>query len=329
VFLKDETRNPTGSLKDRALALAVTKAVQLDHDCSIVVSAGSTGISNAAFAAQAGLKSIVVVGESVPEERLQPLWMLGAEVISVEGEIDDVLAHSEEVAKEHGLYLSSTCRTSNPYQAEAAKTIAYEIVEQLGTSPDWVVVPVGGGGTIAAIARGFSDLLNLERIRSLPRLLGVVSRSHNTLEEAFLRMTEDSEQPFAFVPQEVPGGDDTVLVKIAHLYPPDGIEALRSVRQTDGMFVSVDDTDALDAQRAFGAAEGIYLEPSSATVLAGFNRARREHAIGPNELVVLVLSGSGFRETFATIGRSSTRRHRTSIEELADELVRAAGRDGR
>jgi threonine synthase len=136
VFLKDETRNPTGSLKDRPLALAVTKAVQLEHNCSIVVSAGSTGISDAAFAARAGLKSIVVVGGSVPDERLQPLFTLGAEVITVEGEIDEVLARSEEVAQDHRLYLSSTCRTSNPYQAEAAETIAYEIVEQLGTFPD-------------------------------------------------------------------------------------------------------------------------------------------------------------------------------------------------
>jgi threonine synthase len=140
-------------------------------------------------------------------------------------------------------------------------------------------------------------------------------------------MTEETEEPFAFVPHAVAGGDDTVLVKIAHLYPP--VEALRSVRQTDGMFVSVDDDEALDAQRAFGAAEGIYLEPSSATLVAGLERALQDHTIGPNDSVVLVLSGSGFRETFATIGHRSTRRRRTSIEGLAEELLRTAGRDDR
>jgi threonine synthase len=132
VFLKDETRNPTGSHKDRPLSVAVNYARSLGAPASFVVSTGSTGISNAAFAARAGLRSIVIMPSGTPDERVYPMFALGSEIVQVEGAIDDVIDDVIRLCRASGLYLSSTSRSSNPYQAEGCKTIAYELHEQLG-----------------------------------------------------------------------------------------------------------------------------------------------------------------------------------------------------
>ncbi|MCE2441544.1 MAG: pyridoxal-phosphate dependent enzyme [Candidatus Latescibacteria bacterium] len=177
VYLKDETRNPTGSHKDRSLSVAITHAKAVGADVSVIVSTGSAGISNAALAARAGMRSAVVMTEGTPPERLYPMF-------EVKAQIDPIVEGVISVCRERGLYLSTTSRNSNPYQCEGNKTIAYEIVEELGGAPDWVVVPVGGGGTISGIWRGFRDCHALGLIDSLPRMIGVVPRDYNALEVA-------------------------------------------------------------------------------------------------------------------------------------------------
>jgi threonine synthase len=328
VYLKDETRNPTGSQKDRPLALAITHAREIGKNASIVVSSGSTGISNAALAARAGMRSIVVVAAGAPEERIYPVFALGATLLEADGQVDEVIERVEEAARDHGFYVSSTCRTSNPYQAEATKTIAYEIIEDLGRSPDWVVVPVGGGGTVAGIWRGFRDLQELGRISSPPRLLGVVASDYNALEVGYGLGTETADEPFSFI---APGHrpPPTILVKIAHVYPPDGAEALQAVRASGGSFVSVTDEDALDAQFELGRREGLYVEPSSAAVLTAIQRTVERGDVGGDETVVVILSGAGFRETFVSLERRPLEKQPVALDELPETLAEALGSPAR
>jgi threonine synthase len=324
VYLKDEARNPTGSHKDRPLALAVTHARELGKDASIVVSSGSTGISNAAFAARAGIAGVIVVAAGAPPERIYPVYALGATLLAADGQVDEVIERVEEASGERGFYVSSTCRTSNPYQAEATKTIAYEVVDQLGRAPDWIVIPVGGGGTIAGVWRGFLDLRELGRISLLPRLLGVVASDYNALEVGYRLGAEASDDPWSFIPPNH-HPPPTILVKIAHVYPPDGVEALQAVRASGGAVVSVSDEEALSAQLELGRREGLYVEPSSSAVLPAVERALEQGDIDADDTVVVMLSGSGFRETFVSIDRRPLEARTVSLAELPDALAEVVG----
>lgn len=321
IYLKDETRNPTGSHKDRPLAVAVNHALSLGATTSFVVSAGSTGISNAALAARAGLRSVAIMSSGAPAARVYPLFALGSQLLEVDGDIDALIAQVIDICHTHGLYLSSTSRDSNPYQGEGAKTIAYEIFEQLGRVPDWMVVPVGGGGTLAAIWRGFLDLQALGRIDTLPKMVGVQPRDYNALEVAMQRGLETWDEVRALDYSAAP---PSVQVKLAHGHPPDGMEALDAVRASGGLFLSVTDEEALDAQLRFSRGEGLYIEPSTGVVPAALERLLAEGQTRPDETVVALICGGGFRETFLTLERRPLQSRLIQADELAQVLVELA-----
>jgi threonine synthase len=317
VYLKDETRNPTGSHKDRPLSLAVNHARSIGARTSFVVSAGSTGISNAALAARAGLQSVVIMSAGTPPKRVYSMFALGSTVLEVQGDIDALIDEVIRICHTQGLYLSSTSRGSNPYQAEANKTIAYEIVEELGDAPEWMVIPVGGGGTLAGVLRGFEDLQVLGKITRMPRLVGVLPQEYNALEVALARGLETWDEVLALPYHDLP---PTILVKLAHGYPPDGMEALTAVRQTNGFFFSVTDEEALAAQQRCGHKEGLYVEPSTGACLAGLERLLASGHVAPTATVVALVSGSGFRENFVTMARRPLQKQTIAPANLATTL---------
>ena len=321
VYYKIETTNPTGSHKDRQISVAISQARHLGKTASVLVSSGSTGLSNAAYAARAGILSLVCMTPGVPPERIYPLFVFGSRVLQVEAGVDDLIGYLTGLAERLGIYHSTTARVSNPYQAEGAKTIAYEIVENLGRSPDWVVVPVGGGGTIAAIGRGFHELAGVGVIDDVPRLVGAVSRRFNVLETAFSRgLTTQSDL------EQIPdrGPVTPVQAKLAHAFPPDGADALAAVRATDGQFVSVSDDEALDAQAALGAEEGIYVEPSTGTAVAAHRKLMTDGDVGSKDAVVTVLCGSGFRETKLAMEYRPMKPEQVDLERLTRLLEAVA-----
>ena len=318
VFLKDETRNPTGSHKDRSLSVAINHARRVDKRTSFVVSTGSTGISNAALAARAGIHSVVIMTEGTPADRVYPMYALGSKVVEVRGEIDAIIDQVIALCRTHNLYLSSTSRASNPYQAEGNKTIAYEIVEQLGHAPDWVVVPVGGGGTLAGILRGFQDLQALDRLDTIPRLAGVVPHDYNALEVAFNRGLTGQDE-FESLPFD--DSAPTILVKLAHSHPPDGLEALAAVRTSGGHFLSVTDQEALAAQAKCGRNEGLYVEPSTGACLAGLEKLLASGRVARDESVVAIISGSGFRENFVTMQYLPLQKQTITVDHLTEVLL--------
>lgn len=318
VYLKDECRNPTGSHKDRALAVAITHAKTLAASVSYVVSTGSTGLSNAALASRAGLRSVVIMTKGTPVDRIYPMFALGSEIVEVAGEIDTLVDEVIKICREKRLYLSSTSRRSNPYQSEGNKTIAFEIVEKLKQAPDWMVVTVGGGGTIAGVWRGFKDLYRLKKIASLPRLVGVVPRAYNALQVAFDRniSTWNSvlELPYHNL---VP----SILVKLAHAYPPDGLEAIHAVRESGGFFASVTDEEALRAIARIGREEGLYVEASTSASVPVIDQMIASDKLKKDQSLVVLVCGSGFRETSATLAGLPLKKRTVTIAELAESLT--------
>ena len=293
LFWKNEARNPTGSQKDRALSLAVSKAKEFKVPRVIIASTGSAGLACAAYCARAGIPCLVLVPQVTPAERLLPMQALGARIVEMEGTFVQIEQFLHTLELLPTWYDATTKRAANPFQAEAPKTIAYEIVGQLGQAPDWVIVPVGGGATLFGIWRGFLDLQHLGCIARVPRLVAVQPARFNTLEVALQQglRTQADLQTIA-MDERV----ETIARNLKHGVPPDGADALRAVGESGGTALSVTDADALDWQRRLGTEEGIFCEPSSAVAGAAAAALVRDGIVRSTETVVAVITGSGLRE---------------------------------
>lgn len=292
VWLKDEGRNPTGSMKDRALSVAVSAAVAAGKRKVIIASTGSAGMAASAYAARAGIRCLVLVPRPTTRERLIVMAALGAEVLEVSGTFEDLMAIIAE-ARRNGWEELTTYRRANPYQAEGPKTIAYEIYQRMGGAPDAVVVPVGGGGTLAAIWRGFKDLAEMGLVGRLPRMIGVQNVHFNALQIALERgLTRDAEIQALGLDAQIP----VITHNLKHAFPPDSEIALEALRESGGSVVTATDDEAVAAQVALARTDGMFAEPSSAITLAALQKLAAAGQVGPHERVVAIISGSGLRE---------------------------------
>ena len=290
---KNEAVNPSGSQKDRAMSVALTRARALGIGTVFVASAGSTALAAAAYSARAGVGCVVLVGEDASERRLLPIAAYGARIFRVRGSVDDALDLLDRAVRTIGLHDVSTRRAGNPAQAEGPKTIAYEILEGLGRVPDWIVVPAGGGGTLAAIHRGFVELRTMGRADRLPRLASYQPTGYDTFPPALERgwVTDADLRMNAFVERP-----STVQVKIAHTYAPDGAAALAAIRDSDGTALGITDAEAIAGVGELAAADGLFAEPSSGGVVPAVRRLAAGGLVRHDEVVVGLVGGNGFRE---------------------------------
>jgi threonine synthase len=302
-FWKWEGANPTGAQKDRGLAVAIAKGRAFEFAAAIIASTGSAGLSSAAYAARAGMKHACLVSRDAPLPRVMPMVALGSAVFEVAGTIEDILELLAAACDTLGAYETTTYRKANPYQSEGAKTLGYEIFLQHGSVPDWIVTPVGGGGTLGSIWRAFADLRALGLIDRTPRLAGVQPAHYNALQIA----EENGLSTDAELRQlEWPAAPPTVLVKLQHTYPYDGEEALAAIRESGGAVCVATDEEAFAAQRRIGASDGLYAEPSSTVTLTAIEELVAAGRIEPGQSVVGVLTGSGHRETHVLVERADT-----------------------
>jgi threonine synthase len=293
LLLKDETRNPTGSFKDRMLAVGVSRAVELGKDTVAVQSSGNVGAAAAAYAARAGLRAVVFVPRNAPEEKILQAQMYGARVFRIDhtspAAIFDLLLWA---CREFQWYLVATAAIYNPFTLEGAKTIAYEIAEQTALElPDWVIVPVGGGGAIGSLWRGFLDLRELGLVDRLPRMVGVQAAGCAPFVEAIRHgrtAKESLEQRWPKI--------DTIAGAIADDAVFDAHVALPAVRESDGTAVAVPDSATLEMLAAVAAAEGIFVEPAGATSLAAVRALVAEGRIRREERVLCLLTGNGLKD---------------------------------
>ena len=294
VFFKNETVNPTGSHKDRALSIGLTKAVEFGFDTCMLYSDGSAALSSAAYAARAGIRNFTLTPAGAPDSRLLPLMIYGSTILEYQGSASDALTWVHDACRSLGIYETTTYRRANPYESEGTKTISYEIFEDLDCVPDYVIVPVGGGGTLAGIWRGFCDLKERGLTQCLPRMIGVLPEGYRLLELGLERGAATIDDLRELADFEVPA---TGQAKLAMALPPDGIGAIAAVRQSGGHFVHVSDEEALLGQRILGAEEGIYAEISAAVSQVALNNLIRDGVLAEAATVVALVCGSGFRET--------------------------------
>jgi threonine synthase len=268
------------------------------------------------------MKHACLVSRDAPLPRVMPMVALGSAVFEVAGTIEDTLELLAAACDTLGAYETTTYRRANPYQSEGAKTLGYEIFLQYGSVPDWIVVPVGGGGTLGSIWRAFADLQDLGLIDRMPRLAGVQPADYNALQIAEENGLSTDAELRAL---EWPVAPPTVLVKLQHTYPYDGEEALAAIRESEGAVCIATDEEAFAAQRRIGASDGIYAEPSSTVTLTAIEALVAAGRIEPGQSVVGTLTGSGHRETHVLVERADVPLEVITVADGEQRLARFLG----
>lgn len=292
LLVKDESRQPTGSLKDRASALAVMKAREAGAKIVTTASTGNAAAALAGMCAASGMECVIFVPKSAPKAKVAQLLAYGAQVYLVDGSYDQAFELCLQAAEKYGWYNRNT--GFNPYMAEGKKTAAYEICEQLNWQvPDQVFVSVGDGCIISGMYKGFADLLELGWISRLPRLMGVQSEGSDYMCRAF----EQQADIVTFPPIKA----DTVADSISAGLPRDRIKAARGVQKTGGSWLRVTDNSILAAIPQLAGSTGIFAEPAAAAPLAGLQAAKAAGLTSESDTVVLLVTGNGLKDADATI----------------------------
>lgn len=290
LYIKVEGTNPSGSFKDRCASVALTKAVEQGVSAVAIASAGNAAASASAYAARAGIDCWVFVPVETPRERVVQVLLSGGRVLAVEGSVNDCSDLVDRGAERFGWCPVTTAASKNLYQAEATRTLAFELWQQLGrTIPDWIVAPVGGGGLLSGIAKGWRELKEMGLTDRIPRLLAVQAQGCAPLVRAFQAGVDpDAIQPW--------GKPTSRVASIADPFPMDGSRLLRAMRAHGGYACAVTDEQALAAESSFALEEGLFVEPASATTLAAAKLLLMERRLGPEELIVLIATGVGFKD---------------------------------
>jgi len=285
LLLKDDGRNPSASLKDRASAVGAVKAVEARKRVIACASTGNAASSLAGMAASLGLRAIIFVPERAPEPKLAQLLVFGATVLRVRGSYEQAWDLCQRACERWGWY-NRNCAV-NPYLVEGKKTVSLEIGEQLEWRvPAWVAVSVGDGCTIAGVWKGFAELRRLGLTRRTPKLLGVQAEGAAPVTAAF-------RSGAALVPVEPHTMADSIAVGV----PRNWKKAVDAVRASGGTMVNVTDDEIREAMRATGALAGVFAEPAAAAAVAGLARAARERLIPRRAPVLAVITGNGLKDT--------------------------------
>jgi threonine synthase len=293
LLAKDESRNPTGTFKDRCMALAATVARAEGAPGIVCASTGNAGASAAAYGARAGLDVVILVPVGTPPAKLAQAAICGARVVAVRGTYSDAWALAAALSAAAG-WLNATTTFTCPYVVEGTRTVAYELWEAIGV-PDWVAVPIGAGPLLAGVAAGFADLRALGLADRAPRLLALQPAGCAPIVRAF-----DEGRPTR--PWEAPATVASGLADPLSGYPEEGDVTVAAIAASGGAAVAVEEAEILAAVRTLARREGLFQEPSGAIALAGVAEARRRGLIDGDEVVVACLTGTGLKDPHAAAG---------------------------
>ena len=287
--LKDDGRNPTGSFKDRASSVGVLRAMQVGDTAVACASTGNAASSLAGFAAIAGIPATIFVPQRAPRPKIAQLLVFGADVRRVRGTYAQAYDLCTRECAAHGWY-NRNCAV-NPCLVEGKKTCGLEIAEQCADQlPDWVVVSVGDGCTVAGIAKGLMEMHAIGMIDRVPRILGVQATHVDPIAVAF---------ETGSLPDDASG--PTIADSIDVPVPRNWRKAVMRMRACDGAFVRVDDAAIVDAMRATGAHAGVFAEPAAAAAVAGVREARAAQLISSRDDVLVVITGNGLKDVDGAI----------------------------
>ena len=289
LYIKDDGINPTASLKDRASAMAVTKAVEAGYRTIACSSTGNAASSLAGNAAKAGLNTYIFVPDRAPKGKIAQLMMFGANLTAVRGSYEETFDLSKKAIDKYGWYNRNAA--INPYLSEGKKTVAHEIIEQLGfKAPDYVAVSVGDGCTIAGVYKGLYDMYMAGLTDRIPRLISVQAAGCCPINRAVM-----TGEPWT--PQE----ENTYADSIAVGVPRNADKAIRAIIDSDGICVNVTDDEIREAQRYLAKNAGVFGEPAGVTATAGLMKLSREGRLGKDATIVSIVTGNGLKDIESAI----------------------------
>ncbi|MDD8040034.1 MAG: threonine synthase [Thermotogota bacterium] len=310
LWIKDETRNPTGSFKDRGSLLCLWMAEEMGESVLATVSTGNMGHSTAAYAARSGKRAIVFVPEFAPMEKIMPMAFYGGRVYRVQ-------APSYAEMKDRALKTASQCGirlvTGNgPIRCEGYKFLSFELYEQFqGQIPDYIALPVSACGHVRGIFKGFRELMEAGFISRLPKMVVVQAAQNAPIVQAI--QSESGEiLPFPVRP--------TVAEAITSTNPPGGSEIVEKTKTYHWLAETATEAEIIDAHRKL-ARGGFFVEPSSATVLPALRKLSANGQIPRDARVVIVLTGSGMKD-LSLLSQSARDIHTIGLEELEKVLTK-------
>jgi len=292
LYVKDETRNPTASFKDRGMSVSVSVAKEFGFNKLVTASSGNAAAALAAYAAKAGMEIYAFVIEQAGYGKVAQLLLYGAKVFRVRGlgAEDPTVKLMRATYEELKFFPSPSFGPFNPYQIEGPKTISYEIVEQLNWEvPDWVFVPVGAASLLTGVWKGFNDYYNIGLTDELPHLFAVQSTGN----PPFVRAFKEGQDPFDIKPWPKP---HTIAWGLEDPYPWDGDAGLKALKETKGDAEEVPDELIVKAMKLLARYEGIFAEPSGAAGLAGLLAALDGGRVDRGDEVVVLVTGHGLKD---------------------------------
>jgi threonine synthase len=305
LLLKDETRNPTASFKDRAMAVGIAKAVEMGKKDVAIASSGNAAASLAAYSAAAGIRCHAFIPDDAGIGKIAQLLLYGATTIRCrqEKEAEDATVQAMiRAVDKSGYYPCPSYGPFNPYQVEGPKTISFELYEQHPWDEISVIlVPTGSGCLLTGVWKGLRDLRGIGLVQSYPRLVAVQPKGSQALTRAI-----NAHRRFdQIVPEAYP---ESVASGLLDPFPWDGDAALTGVHETHGAGVSVSDSAIIQGVKDLAKYEGIFAEPSGAAAVAGLRRLLKEGLVRRNDTVVVLVTGSGLKDPDKVMGMFPQRR---------------------
>jgi len=286
IYVKYEGLNPTGSFKDRGMTMAVTKAVEEGSKAIICASTGNTSAAAAAYAARAGITAFVLIPEGkIAMGKLAQAMMHGAVVIQIKGNFDAGMELVKQVGKEAPVTIVNSI---NPFRLQGQKTAAFEILEELGSAPDYHCIPVGNAGNITAHWMGYSEYHEHGIVNDLPKMVGYQAAGSAP-----------------FMRGEMVDNPDTVATAIRIGHPQSWDKAWNVQKESGGWFDECTDEEILAAQKLLAEKEGVFCEPASATSLAGAMKDIESGKIPEGSKIVCTLTGHGLKDPDTAIKQST------------------------
>jgi threonine synthase len=308
LYVKDEGQNPTGSFKDRGSSVGVTYADDAGRDWVGTVSHGNMAMSMAAVATSKGVNCAVLVPVRIPETRLGLIAQYDPEILTVTGDYGQL--YYDTLDADGGIEFVNS---DTPLRVAGQKTVAYEILESFAPeTPDAIVLPVSSGGHASAVWKALRELRDATLIEKLPRIHLVQTAAVDPIAQAF-RTGADS--------VEFIDPSDTVAFSISNGSPPSGNRALRAARETNGTVTSVSEEAIKEATRRLASNAGVCAEPASAVTLAGLNKLSQAGEITPNDEIVAIVTGTGFKESEIDIDVSTTDISLANLKKSLEEIA--------
>lgn len=277
VYLKVEGTNPTGSFKDRGMTMAISKAAEEGAKAVICASTGNTSAAAAAYATKAGMIPVVLIPQGkIAMGKLAQAIAHGSRLIQVDGNFDDCLNLARELSQEYPVALVNSV---NPYRIEGQKTASFEVVDFLGDAPDLHVLPVGNAGNITAYWQGYNEYYADKFSSKLPQMWGFQAAG-----AAPLVLGHPVHEP------------ETIATAIRIGNPASWDQAIAARDHSGGLIDSVTDQEILQAYRLVAAKEGIFVEPSSASGIAGLFKKYGEGSLPQGKKIVITVTGNGLKD---------------------------------